>query len=208
MKIVYSEIFRKTKASNLHSLLKILPKTVFVAYIIQYKKLAWNVKEELAKSGFKILGFEQVLGCSKLKPKENILLIGGGKFHALNLLNYAKRVIVFNGEQVIELGLKDKAEIEKSRKAKITQFLHANNIGLIVSTKQGQFNLKEAARKEKELESKFPGKKFYIFLVETLQQSELENFPIDFWINFSCPGIEYDSKKVANIDTLQSIIKK
>lgn len=206
MKIVYSEIFRKCEASNLHSLLKILPKAVFVAYIIQYKKLAWNVKEELAKSGFKISGFEQVLGCSRLKPKENILLIGGGKFHALNLLNYAKSVIVFNGEQVIELGLKDRAEIEKSRKAKITQFLHANNMGLIVSTKHGQFNLKEAVCKEKELEAKFPGKKFCIFLVETLQPGELENFPIDFWINFSCPGIEHDSKKVINIDTLKSVL--
>ena len=186
--------------------MKNLPKAMFIAYIIQYKELALNVKEYLENHGFKILGFKQVLGCSKLNQQEAILLVGGGKFHAINLLDYAKRIIVFNGQQIIELGSKDKAELEKSKKTKITQFLHANNIGLVVSTKPGQFNLKECLSRKKCLEVKFPAKKFYIFLVETLQQNEFENFPIDFWINFSCPGIEHDNKKVVNIGTLKHLL--
>jgi diphthamide biosynthesis enzyme Dph1/Dph2-like protein len=208
MQVFYSEIFRKAKLNNdISGLLKLLPKKFFIAYVIQYKNLAHELKNKL-ENKFDILGFKQVLGCSKIGQQDTILLVGGGKFHALNLLKYAKRVIVFNGEQTIELDAKDKTEIEKAGRARFSQFLHANNIGMLVSTKKGQFNLEAALHAKKTLESKFSNKKFNIFMFETLSYSEFENFPVDFWINFSCPGIEYDHKRIINLDTLESFLKK
>lgn len=208
MQVFYSEIFRKAKLNNdISGLLKLLPKKFFIAYVIQYKNLAHELKNKL-ENKFDILGFRQVLGCSKIEQQDAILLVGGGKFHALNLLKYAKHVIVFNGEQTIELDAKDKIETEKADKARFSQFLHANNIGMLVSTKKGQFNLEAVLHAKKTLESKFPDKKFNLFMFETLSYSEFENFPVDFWINFSCPGIEHDYKKVINLDTLESFLKK
>jgi diphthamide biosynthesis enzyme Dph1/Dph2-like protein len=206
MQVFYSEIFRKARLNNdVSGLLKILPKKFLIAYVIQYKNLANELENKLEKK-FDILGFKQVLGCSKIEPQETVLLVGGGRFHALNLLKYAKHVIVFNGEQTIKLDAKDTAEIEKAGKIRYLQFLHANNIGMLVSTKKGQFNLEAALHAKKTLESKFPDKKFNIFMFETLNCSEFENFPVDFWINFSCPGIEYDHKNVINLDTLESFL--
>ena len=45
------------------------------------------------------------------------------------------------------------------------------------------------------------GKKCYIFVFDTLDAREMENFPfIDFWINTACPRIADDKDKRNVID--------
>ena len=82
---------------------------------------------------------------------------------------------------------------------KYTKFLHADNIGILVSTKPGQNSYKKAVEIKEKLESK--GKKCFIFVFDTLNSNEMENFPfIDFWINTACPRIADDEDKKNVID--------
>ena len=68
----------------------------------------------------------------------------------------------------------------------------SDKIGILVSTKPGQYNLKEAIKIKKQIK-----KESYIFFFNKLEEFELENFPdIEYWINTACPRIE--AKKVIN----------
>ena len=68
----------------------------------------------------------------------------------------------------------------------------SDKIGILVSTKPGQYNLNQALKLKKQLK-----KESYIFIFNKFEDFELENFPhIDFWINTACPRIE--AKNVIN----------
>jgi diphthamide biosynthesis enzyme Dph1/Dph2-like protein len=201
--VFYSEIFRKPiiNKSSLSKLLNILPKNIYLAYTIQYKNLAKEIKSLLEKNRCKIDGFEQVLGCSKIPQQDTILLVGEERFHALNLVKFSNKVIVFDGEKFFEISEKEKKLMKNREKAKISKFLYSTNIGLLVSIKN-QSNLENAVKIRNILAEKYPDKNFQIFLFDTLDYKELENFQIDIWVNLACPGIEYDSKNILNIDSL------
>ena len=54
------------------------------------------------------------------------------------------------------------------------------------------------------LEKKYPDKKFYTFVAETIDYAQLDNFNfIEAWINTACPRIEEDIK-VLNIEDLHT----
>lgn len=194
MKTLFIEARRKLSLDKekLRELEKLIPSTIYIAYSIQYKELAEKVRKELKNK--KILGFSQILGCSKLETDaEAILLIGSGRFHALNLaISSGKEVCIFP-----ELSKIEKSEIEKinlREKGKYAKFLLADRIGVLVSTKPGQDNLTLALKIKKQIESK--DKKVYLFITDNINVSEIENFPIDLWVNTACPGLSRDSNKV------------
>jgi 2-(3-amino-3-carboxypropyl)histidine synthase len=206
MKTLYIEARKKLKLDKekLKELERMLPNALYVVYSIQYKELAGQVKEELEKTKTrKITGFSQVLGCSELKTTaQAILLIGQGKFHALNLaLNSGKEVWIFDNYSINKI---EKQEIEKLRnleKGKYLKLLASNSIGVIVSSKPGQENLNPGFKLKKKLEKK--GKKAYIFLADTINTPELENFPLDVWVNTACPGFSLDSPRVINSSAIK-----
>ena len=69
------------------------------------------------------------------------------------------------------------------------KFKSAKVIGVYVTTKPGQQQLKKA----KELEEKYPDKNFYYFVSDNLNIGEMENFPfVEMWINTACPRIGFD----------------
>jgi len=82
--------------------------------------------------------------------------------------------------------------------------LNSKEVGVLVSTKPGQNQIKKAY----ELERKYPDKNFYFLLFDTIDFTELENFPfIECFVNTACPRIAYDEaekigKAVANVDDL------
>jgi len=150
----------------------------------------------------------QVLGCDvsaaiKIQNKVDALLyIGSGRFHPIGVaINTKKDVFIFNPATNIFSKL-DEKEIEKykkNKKVRYVKFLHANNIGILVSTKLGQCSYKKAVGIKKNLEGK--GKKAFIFAFDTLNSNEMENFPfIDFWVNTACPRIANDEDKKNVID--------
>ena len=82
--------------------------------------------------------------------------------------------------------------MNKKRKGAYLAFLTAKNVGLLVSIKPGQ-NL---FRKAIALRDNHPEKNCYIFVQDTLDFNQIENFPfVDVWINTACNRIMDDAEK-------------
>ena len=87
-----------------------------------------------------------------------------------------------------------KLKIIKNKKIKYTKFLNANNIGIMVTIKPGQYSYRKALEIREKLEKK--GKTCFIFVFDTLDANEMANFPfIESWINTACPRIDDDRDK-------------
>lgn len=167
----------------------ILPEKIVLAYSIQYKNLAEKIKEKL---GGRIEAYKQVLGCSQLKTKYPILLIGSGRFHALNLALQGNTVYIFEGSKINKLDEKEISKIKAKRKVALSKFLSAEDIGILVSLKPGQENLKKALILREKFVKK--GRKTQIFLADNINIDELENYNIDSWINTACQALSFDSR--------------
>ncbi|MFH1307910.1 MAG: diphthamide synthesis protein [archaeon] len=194
MKVLFIEA--KKKSLDVDIDLSNLPAKVHIAYSIQYKDLAEKIKKKLKS---RVSGFSQALGCTKLNAKHAILLVGSGKFHAIQLaLSTNKPVYILEGPKITKL---DDLEVEKFKTQVKTQklkFLSASQVGILISTKPGQQNLKKALNLAKKLK-----KKSYLFLFDTLNKADLDNFPLSSWINTACPAIILDSNKIINAEEIQ-----
>ncbi len=189
MKTLFIPLIKKEKLNKLP--LAKLPSTIYIVYAIQYKKIAQEAREELIKHGKKISGFSQVLGCTKLKSKHPFLLFADGSFHAENLLSQDNQVYLFDNYNLIKLNKQS-----DNNKGKLSKLYSANKLGILISTKPGQYNIKEAKKVKEKLKKQ--NKKAYLFLADNLNISELENFDIDFCLNTACPGLEKESNKIMN----------
>lgn len=148
----------------------------------------------------------QILGCNfknaeKIKNKvDSYLFIGSGDFHPLELaIKTGKEVYIANpyNNTITKVSKEEVEKNKKERKGKYIRFLNAKKVGIIVSTKPGQYKIKEAMQLRKKIK-----KESYIFVFNTIREEELENFPdIDIFINTACPRIDY--KKVINIEDLK-----
>lgn len=212
MKVLYIEAKKKTSelSSELNkNALKLLPERLFIAYSIQYKALACSIKRELESLGCDITGFKQVLGCTKLylnnqKKQASILLIGSGRFHALNLiLQTDTPIYIYTEGKISRVDEEEIKKLKQKRRAALVRFLDSSIIGILASTKPGQNRLKEAIKIKKQLKSK--GKSVNLFISDNINLSELENFKIDCWVNTACPGLALDSPKIINIDEISSL---
>jgi len=200
MKVLYIETRKKDQNIELNKeALKKLPKELLLVYSIQYKSYASGIKKQLESNGFKITGFTQVLGCTKLKPNSPILLIGSGRFHALNLAIQSEHPIYIYSNGVInKIEISEIEALKKKKQGSISKFLSAERIGILFSTKPGQYNSKEEIIEK--LMKKYPEKRFFFFISNNINTAEFENFKIDFWLNTACPGLTNDSTKIENID--------
>ena len=134
-------LFVESKKINFEKVKDIgkLPKRIHVLYIIQYKNLAKKIKNMLEENGHHIASFEQVLGCSKIKPKAEILLIGSGGFHASQIaLQTSRDVFIYQNGRISKIKKEDIEKLKAKKKAKIAKFYSSNTIGLLVSSKPGQ----------------------------------------------------------------------
>jgi diphthamide biosynthesis enzyme Dph1/Dph2-like protein len=210
MKTLFIEARRKLKLDRekLKELESQLPDTIYLAYSIQYKELAEEVRKNIKK---KVIGFSQVLGCSLLKTDCPILLIGSGRFHALNIAfssgkrsktagknkkDEAGEVWIFDNLSISKISQEEIGEYEKKQKGKYIRFLSSDSVGILVSVKHGQNNIALALKIKDNLEEK--NKEAVIFLSDNVNLQELENFPMDIWINTACPGISLDSPRIIN----------
>lgn len=204
MKILFIEAQNKNFPEIGDNELKKLPERIFLAYSAQYKKLAEKLKKRLGKSGRKVAGIKQVLGCTKIKSKVPILLIGSGRFHALNLALQGNTVYVSEGNNIKKLESNEIEKIKSRKKVALLKFYSSGKIGILVSIKPGQESLDTAVVLREKLEKK--GKKARIFITDNINTNELENYSIPVWINTACPGIILDdlsSSKILNIDDLE-----
>jgi diphthamide biosynthesis enzyme Dph1/Dph2-like protein len=203
MKNLFIESRKKLSLNGekFRELLANLPNPIYIVYSIQYKELAEKLRNELKKSKIKVIGFSQILGCSKIKTSADILLIGEARFHALNLaISSNKEVLIFDNYSITKIGSADIESSKKREKGKYLRFLSSKNIGIMVSTKPGQENLSLALKLKKDMEKK--GKSPFIFLSDNLNILELDNFSPDIWINTACPGLSLDSPRIINYSSL------
>lgn len=206
MEISYVPCYSKTKldkkfVNKIKS--KFKSKNTVVFSTIQYLKQTEELVKEL---GFKFGG--QVLGCRiPNKKADKYLYIGTGEFHALAIgKKYNKPVWIANPETK-ELDLICKKRIESIEKREIIlthKVLEARKIGIFVSIKSGQYNMKQAL----ELKNKLKDKEVYIFLGDMFNSNEILNFEIDAWINTACPRIIEDYKSFEKPITNYELIKE
>jgi len=175
-----------------------LPNTIYILYTIQYKKIAQQIRTYLSNKGKKIIGFSQILGCSKLKTNKPLLLISEARFHALNLLNQNKsnQIYIFNNYNLTKLSKKDLSELELKQRRKLNLFYNSKKLGILISLKPGQLYLDKALKLKQKLRKE---KKTYLFLTDNININEFENFNLDLFVNTACPRLEEDSMKIINL---------
>ncbi len=204
MKILYIE----SKLKNLNLTLDKqeilgLPKKLFLAYSIQYKDLAISIKKQLESNNIHITNFQQVLGCSKINTQDPILFIGSGRFHASNLYTQSEQIYVLENNKIIKISDEEINKLKQRRKAALLKFLSAENIGILITTKPGQENIKIALKLKEKLEKKH--KQVFLFLSNNIDINQFENFPIDSWVSTACPGLANDNPKIINYQDIINI---
>ncbi len=152
----------------------------------------------------------QILGCNasvaeKIKNKVDVFLyIGSGKFHPIEVAIKTNKPVYIANPNTNEFSRISEEEIKKKKrnqKGKLLKFLASEKIGILVSTKPFQYNLKKALILKKKLK-----KDSFIFLFNTLNIEELENFPdIGCWVNTACPRIE--GKNIINVENVVPNLK-
>jgi 2-(3-amino-3-carboxypropyl)histidine synthase len=128
-----------------------------------------------------------------------ILYVGDGLFHPKALLlsqikkKDMKPVVLFDPISNVVKEI-DYSTVEKQiqrQKANLKLFLNANTLGIMVTTKPGQQYFKWAKELKEKLNNE--GKKAYIFIDNTYNLNNLENYPfIEAWVNTACPRIGTD----------------
>ena len=152
----------------------------------------------------------QVLGCNTWNVKgitsqvDGFLFVGSGVFHPIAIARATKKPVWCWNPATQTLAELDKRLVEgyeKRNRAGIAHFLTAKSVGVLVSARPGQKNLGRSL----DLQAACPNKKVYVFVCDTLNINELENWPfIDCWVNTLCPRLD-DEKlpRFVNIDELK-----
>jgi len=203
MKTLFIPVYSKLEIdkSKILQISKNLPKKIAICYSVQYKKQALEIKKILSKK-HNITDFLQVLGCSKTKISADVvLLISDGKFHAISLAYSTNLpVYIYNINKLEKISEKEIQLFQQRKKSSYVKFLNAKKIGILVSTKPGQQNLKKAI----ELKNKLKDKESFIFLCNNIDTSQFENFPeIQSWINTACPRLDMNDARIVNIGELR-----
>ena len=200
-----AKIKSKVNKPKILEISKKLPKNIAIVYSIQYKDIAFEIKNILSKS-HKIVKLVQILGCSKFHFPKNtfaILLIISGRFHAISLAVESNLPIyILEHNKLRKISNKDIEFFKQKQKASYLNFLNADKIGILVSTKPGQQNLKKALS----LKKKIKNKKSYLFISNNIDVNEFENFRLNCWVNTACPRLDMDNNFIINIDKIECAI--
>ncbi|GAH34612.1 unnamed protein product [marine sediment metagenome] len=223
MKLMFIETRYKNLISIEKHVLK-LPKRIGLVTTVQFIGQIKKIKSMLEKKGKKVFFGKgkhtrykgQVLGCdvqaavSVEKKIDAFLYIGSGLFHPLAIsLKTKKHVFTFNPltKKFSKVDRKEVEKINKKSKGALIKFLSSKEIGVIVTTKPGQEQLKQAF----ELKKRFKHKNFYFLIFDTIDLGQLENFPfIECFVNTACPRIALDdsikiTKAIINLEDITKI---
>lgn len=194
----------KIRLDQLPEKIGLLTTVQFVDYLDEIKNCLKDKKVILGKGKQKYEG--QILGCDVSAAEVKVdayLYVGTGKFHPLIVgVKTGKDVFTLNPITGAfgKVSEKEVEDYKKRKKAAFVKFLSSETIGVLVSTKKEQYyDVEEIER----LEKKYPKKKFYVFMAETIDYNQLENFSfIEAWVNTACPRIEEDIK-IINVEEVK-----
>lgn len=202
MEILHIPAKSKLKVELKKTQIALLPKKLAVVSTIQFLDQLEQLAAEL-----RAVNAGQVLGCNveaaeKVRDVDAFLFIGSGEFHPVNLAVKTKKpVYCFNPEtrQLFKLDRQLAKRFEQRKNAALVKFLSSQKIGILVSIKPGQNRLNDALA----LKAGLKDKESFIFIFDTLNIGELENFPfIECWVNTACPRIAEEKGPIINIDDL------
>lgn len=192
-------LFLEAKSENINAKIpeEIKSKKVGLVASIQFLPFLKQIKSQIKNSI--IAG--QITGCNvsnALKVKNKVdcfFVLSEGRFHALEVARKTRKpVYIATGDKITEEEIKN---YESKLRGKQIRFLNAKKVGILVSLKPGQYNLKLA----KELKNKLKNKESYILMADNLDIQGLENFQgIDMFINTACSRIE--SNNIINVEDL------
>lgn len=199
-----------------------LPRRICLAASVQFVDKLPQLQQQLGKNGKAVSLLKarhskhvgQILGCGYSKMEfdaantDAFLYIGDGMFHpeAL-LLGSNKDVYCFDPftKEFRKLGREWAERIRKKEKGALLAFLNSDRIGVVVTVKPGQLGVQVSLKNIFSLQQKFPEKKFYYLVCDTIDFQQLRNFPfIQCFVNTACHRMmdDYDKfpKPVINIE--------
>ena len=138
----------------------------------------------------------QVLGCDAeaaeaIEDKVDCFItLASGKFHALGVAKKVQKPVFLANLDTgkIESTDQEKLLFEKKRIMKLEKFKDAKNIGILVSTKRGQFSNTDDIEKKLEQENK----KVWVLAMDYIAPEKILGMKLDALINTACPRIEED----------------
>lgn len=163
---------------------------------VNYSNLLDSIAKDIrAMDKTPVIGGD-ILGCNFQAAKEIenridcFLFVGSGKFHATGIRTLYP-VYIFDLERN-RVELVERREFDKRRMAvqlKLEKFREARTVGILLSSKQGQFmgDYLSVKRKVEKL-----GKKPYVLIMDCITRESLMGLRMDFFINTACPRIAED----------------
>ena len=160
-----------------------------------------NKKSVFIGKGIKTTYPGQLLGCdsvaitSILDKCDAVLIVGTGIFHMLPIDTSGKNVYVYSpSSNNIRLINEDIKRWSKKKKGNLVGAIEAKSIGILVSTKIGQYNFFLAEKIKAELEKM--GKHANIIVGDNITPDTLINFGYDAYITTACPRLVDDTDAV------------
>ncbi len=203
MKVSFIDAKARFDNSRLKSLIvsRFKNKRYGLVSAVQFLPQLKEIKESLPNSI--IAG--QVVGCNvlntvKLKEKvKGFVYVGSAYFYPIEIAAKTKLpVYVANPltNKITVISRQEVEDYEKKKRGKLLKFLYSTRVGILVSTKPGQENMRLAHLIKEKL-----NKESFIFISNTLNPSSLEDYPdVKYWINTSCSRIE--NSKIINYEDI------
>jgi 2-(3-amino-3-carboxypropyl)histidine synthase len=213
MKTVFIETKAKVEINIPSSLIEKLPQRLCLATTAQFIEKIPKLLQELATAGKKTTFVNanhtkyagQILGCSYSglkfddKNTDAFLYIGDGMFHPQALqLGSEKDVFCFDPftNELKKLGREWAEQIKKRQKGALLTFLNSERIGVLMTLKPGQLGVQAPLIQIFSLEQKFPEKRFYFLVSDTVDFQQLENFNfIQCFVNTACGRMMDETQK-------------
>ena len=187
---------------------------IALAGTVQYLELIDPVKKYLESKGKEVIVKSgayydgHVLGCnsSALNSEcDTFLMVTDGRFHAINnAIQLQKEIYVFTTHTLEKV---EQSEIDEHNKKTLTRqkkYLFADVIGLLVSSKVGQYQKNIFAVKKRIEDS---GKRVYVFESDNINTLEFENFPqVQMWVNTACFGLGRDDMRIVNLSDVLTFL--
>ncbi len=204
MKLLFIPAQAKVNLDGILNKINLRGKIGLVA-AVQYTHTLEELKKHIPNSI--IAG--QVLGCNaeqpyKVKDKvDAFLYIGSGRFHPIAVAMITKKPTYIANpitNEFSQISQKEIDDYQKKKKGKQLMFYSAKKVGILVSMKP----IQQLYQKALELKSKLKDKESFIFVTNTFDASQFENFnDINCWINTACPRIE--GKNIINLEDLPKL---
>jgi len=132
----------------------------------------------------------QVLGCNYASADvdaDQVLYVGGGKFHPLGLaMEHPKKEVIIADPVNNTLAVADTERFMKQRYGAVHRAMDADSFGVIFCTKIGQGRWDQATEIVAENDDA------YLIAMDEVTPDRLRNFDVDAFVNTGCPRITTD----------------